>query len=241
MAIWQFGVYLHVLRTRQLESLQRPARTRVNGFHSAQQTRALAKAKAKKAVGMMVTWQQTPDISTVEQNTKKNMEKNTCLLRWVCPAHFVPCGLRQCGGQDWGMLPGYHERGHSSSEAEQSSGQRLLGQDLESLCALEGVWGGEAMLVAEFVRPLDCKPYVTMLPYVAPDHASDWGLRWLGGGWVWFDLIRYDSASMSCHAIFTHSLSTRTGRNWCTTSTRRSRRVMAPSWSFSQDGVLTAF
>lgn len=79
-----------------------------------------------------------------------------------------------------------------------------------------------------------------MLPYVTPDHASAWGLRWLGGGWVWFGLIRYDSVSMSCHAIFTHSLSTRTGRNWCTTSTRRSRRVMAPSWSFSQDGVLTA-
>jgi len=52
----------------------------VNGFHSAQQTRALAKAKAKKAVEMMVTWQQTPDISTLEQNMKKPWEK-TCLLR----------------------------------------------------------------------------------------------------------------------------------------------------------------
>ena len=28
------------------------------------------------------------------------------------------------------------------------------------------------MLVAEIFRPLDCKPYVTMLPYVTPDHAS---------------------------------------------------------------------
>jgi hypothetical protein len=84
MAIWQFGVYLHVLRTRQLESLQPPARTRVNGFHSAQQTRALAKAKAKKAVGMMVTWQQTPDISTLEQNMKKHEKHMSFKMSLSC-------------------------------------------------------------------------------------------------------------------------------------------------------------
>lgn len=207
-------------------------------------------------------------ISPHLNKTWKNM-KNTCLLRWVCPAHFAPCGLRQCGGQDWGMLPGHNERGHSSSEAETVEGCRRMSK-VNLQYPQIGLIGLRFTLVAGrarfgptttrtrpwelvrfggsvrcgsnacSVRPLDCKPYVTMLPYVTPDHASAWGLRWLGGGWVWFGLIRYDSVSMSCHAIFTHSLSTRTGRNWCTTSTRRSRRVMAPSWSFSQDGVLTA-